>query len=283
MVTALVASLSAALYGVADFLGGFASRKDAALRVTLASQLVGLAVLLGVTLVLPPASWSDPRILWGLGAGIFGGGGVLALYAGLATGSMSVVGPIAAALTGALPAAVGLSTGAPLRWTGLLGMALALVSVVIVSMFAEDEEAAVSTGSPRTAIAFAVAAGLGFGISVICFSQTPASTSFAPLVLARSTTVTVLLVISIVRGGRVMPTREAGRIALFTGVVDAGANVSQVVALRIGPMALAAVIGALYPVVTVLLARVVLHEHLRGWQRVGVVMALVAVVLTALP
>ena len=52
MVTALVASLSAALYGVADFLGGFASRKDAALRVTLASQLVGLAVLLGVTLVL---------------------------------------------------------------------------------------------------------------------------------------------------------------------------------------------------------------------------------------
>ena len=171
---------------------------------------------------LPPASWSDPRILWGLGAGIFGGGGVLALYAGLATGRMSVVGPIAAALTGALPAAVGLSTGAPLRWTGLLGMALALVSVVIVSMFAEDEEAAVSTGSPRTAIAFAVAAGLGFGISVICFSQTPASTSFAPLVLARSTTVTVLLVISIVRGGRVMPTRDAGRIALFTGVVDAG-------------------------------------------------------------
>jgi drug/metabolite transporter (DMT)-like permease len=95
--------------------------------------------------------------------------------------------------------------------------------------------------------------------------------------------VTVLLLISIVRGGRVMPIREAGRIALFTGIVDAGANVSQVVALRIGPMALAAVIGALYPVVTVLLARVVLHEHLRGWQRVGVVMALVAVVLTALP
>lgn len=283
MLTAAIASLSAALYGVADFLGGFASRKDRAMLVTLSSQLVGLAVMLAVTVVLPPASWSDPRILWGLGAGIFGGGGVLALYAGLATGRMSVVGPVAAALTGAVPATVGLATGAPLRWTGLLGMALALAAVVIVSMFAEDEEAAVSTGSPRTAILFAVAAGLGFGISVICFSQTPASTSFAPLVLARSTTVTVLLTITLLRGGRVLVLPEARKIALFTGVVDAAANVSQVIALRIGPMALAAVIGALYPVVTVLLARFVLHEHLRGWQRIGMVMALVAVILTAIP
>lgn len=283
MLTAAIASLSAVLYGVADFMGGFASRKDQALLVTITSQLVGLAVVLTVTLVLPPDSWLDPRILWGLGAGIFGGGGVLALYAGLATGRMSVVGPIAAALTGALPASVGLLTGAPLRWTGLLGMALALVSVIIVSMFAEDEEAAVSTGSPRMAILFAIAAGVGFGISVLCFSQTPASTSFAPLVLARSTTVAVLLSIALARGGRVMVLPAARRIALLTGVVDAGANVSQVVALRIGPMALAAVIGALYPVVTVLLARFVLHEHLRGWQRVGIVMALVAVVLTAIP
>jgi len=251
--------------------------------VTLTSQLVGLGVVLVVTLVLPPESWADPRILWGLGAGVFGGGGVLALYAGLATGRMSVVGPIAAALTGAIPAALGLATGAPLRWTGLLGMALALVSVVIVSMFAQEEEAAVSTGSPRMAIAFAIAAGVGFGISVICFSQTPASTSFAPLVVARSTTVAVLLSITLIRGGRVVPLPDARKIALFTGVVDAAANVSQVVALRIGPMALAAVIGALYPVVTVLLARFVLHEHLRGWQRAGIAMALVAVILTAIP
>jgi len=101
--------------------------------------------------------------------------------------------------------------------------------------------------------------------------------------VARSTTVVVLLSIAVARGGRILPVPEARRIALFTGVVDAGANISQVVALRIGPMALAAVIGALYPVVTVLLARVVLHEHLRGWQRVGIVLALVAVVLTAVP
>ncbi|NTU72163.1 MAG: EamA family transporter [Coriobacteriia bacterium] len=282
MLTAPIAALSAALYGVADFLGGFGSRKDSPLVVTFAAQVVGLAAVAAVTVFMPPASWTDPRILWGLGAGVFGGGGVLALYSGLATGRMSVVAPVAAALTGALPAAVGLIRGTRIGPLGLLGMALAIVAVVIVSMFSESEEAAVASGSAKTALWFAMAAGIGFGISVVCFSQTPASTSFAPLILARSTTITVMLVLTWARMRRLVPVREALAVTLATGVFDAAANVSQVIALRIGPLALAAVVGALYPVVTVLLARVVLHEHLRGIQRVGVVMALVAVVLCAM-
>jgi len=280
MFTALTATLGAALYGAADFLGGFASRRDSALVVTIAAQATGLVVLAALTLVFPPASWTDPLILWGAAAGALGGTGVLALYAGLATGRMSVVAPITAALSGALPAAVGLATGGPMRWTALLGMAMALAAVVIVSRFAHDE----GGGDPRRALLFAIVSGVGFGLSILCWAQTPASTRLAPLVLARVTSVTMFSLVAIVAfKGRVLPRRDTLALAVGTGAVDAAANFAQVTALRVGPLALASVLGALYPVGTVILARFVLHEHLRGWQRVGIAMALVAVVLTALP
>jgi len=280
MITALIATLGAALYGAADFFGGFASRRDKALSVTIAAQATGLVVLVTLSIFFPPASWVDPRIMWGMAAGLLGGTGVLSLYAGLATGRMSVVAPVTAALSGALPAAVGLVTGGPLRWTALVGMALALAAVIIVSIFAEDD----GNGDPRRALVFAVIAGLGFGLSILCWAQTPQSTSFAPLVLARITSVTMFAVVAVVsRRAHLIPNRDARSIAVLTGVLDAGANISQVIALRLGPLALASVLGALYPVGTVILARFVLHEHLRGWQRAGIALALVAVVLTALP
>lgn len=283
MLTALVATLGAALYGCADFLGGFASRKDAALVVTIGVQAVGLVVFVLLSLVFPPRDWADPRILWGLGAGLLGGTGVLALYAGLATGRMSVVAPITAALAGAVPAAVGLSTGEAPGWPALTGMVLALVSVVIVSAFAEDEDGPGGVGSGRRALTFALVSGVGFGLSILCWAQTPASTMFAPLIAARAVTVVVFSVAAFAGGvGRVVAVREARGLVALTGVLDAAANFTQVSALRLGPLALASVLGALYPVGTVLLARFVLHEHLRGWQRAGIALALVAVVLTAL-
>ncbi len=284
MLTALVATLGAAFYGWADFLGGFASRKDSALRVTLAAQVVGLIALTIVTLIYPPQDWGDPLILWGAAAGVLGGTGVLALYAGLATGRMSVVAPITAALAGALPAAVGLSSGASLSLPAMIGMVLAMASVVIVSVFAEEESGDMAPGSGRKALVFAVISGIGFGTSILCWAQTPMSTHFAPLVLARIVTVTLLaLVGAVFYRGRIVVVPAARRLAILTGLVDALANLTQVTSLRLGPLALAAVLGSLYPVGTLLLARFVLHEHLRGWQRVGIAMAMVAVVLTAIP
>jgi len=279
MATALVATLGAALYGAADFLGGFASRRDNALLVTLGAQATGLVVFALLSALLPPESWTNPHILWGAGAGVLGGVGVLALYAGLATGRMSVVAPITAALAGALPAGVGLATGAPLKWTALLGMVLALVSVLVVSYHAEDD----GTGDARKALVFAIVSGIGFGLSILCWAQTPASTRFAPLLLARITSVTMFGVSALAAGGRVVPIPDARPMVVLTGIVDSAANLTQVTALRMGPLALASVLGALYPVATVILARFVLHEHLHGWQRVGIVLAMVAVVLTALP
>lgn len=280
MLTALVATLGAAFYGWADFLGGFASRKDSALRVTIAAQFVGMLALIVVTVFYPPQDWGDPRILWGAAAGALGGTGVLALYAGLATGRMSVVAPITAALSGSLPAAVGLSTGELPSPAAMVGMVLALAAVIIVSIFAEDE----GEGDPKKALLFSVIAGVGFGTSILCWAQTPMSTGFVPLILGRVTAITMFVAVGVLLyRGRIVVSSEVRGLAVATGLVDALANLTQVTSLRMGPLALAAVLGALYPVGTILLARFVLHEHLRGWQRVGIAMALVAVVLTAVP
>ena len=82
---------------------------------------------------------------------------------------------------------------------------------------------------------------------------------------------------------RVLPAAGSRRLVMLTGLVDAAANIAQVAAVRMGPLAVAAVLGSLYPVATLILARWLLHEHLHGWQRVGIALAMVAVVLTALP
>jgi len=281
MLTAVIATLGAALYGVADFLGGLASRRSKALTVTIGGQMVGVAVLGVVTLVLPPASWTDPVLLWGIAAGLFGGTGVLCLYAGLAAGRMSVVAPITASLSAAIPALVGIARGERLSWVGAAGVALALVAVIIVSLTDEPEEGA-GTNS-RAALVFAILSGIGFSGAILSFSQTPASASFAPLVISRLTTILVLGSIGIARGLKPFAPSGVRGLVIATGITDAAANAVQVTALRIGPLAIASVLGALYPVITVLLARYILHERLRGWQRIGIVLALVAVVLTAWP
>lgn len=278
--TALVATLAAALYGGADFLGGFASRRAPALVVTITSQAVGFGVLAVVCLISPPVAWNDPAHLWGLVAGISGGTGVLALYAGLATGRMSLVAPVTAALSGSIPAAVGLlSRVEPLAWTSIVGISLALTAVVIVSATAEDD----GDGNGRRAVLFGVVAGFGFAGAILSYAQTSTDTGFVPLALARVASVLMLGLVALAARRSIVPGRGMGPLVLATGLADAAANIAQVVALRLGPLAVAAVIGALYPVGTLLLARLVLHERLHGWQRVGIALALIAVVLTSLP
>jgi len=253
MLTAVIATLGAALYGVADFLGGMASRRAAALSVTVGGQLVGFVALLAVSLVLPPESWTDPVLLWGVAAGLAGGTGVLCLYAGLAAGRMSVVAPITASLSAAIPAAVGIFRGERLSAVGAAGVALALVAVVIVSLTDEPEEGA-GTNS-RAALVFAVLSGIGFSGAILAFSQTPASASYVPLVISRLTAIVVLGSIALARGLRPLSEPNVRGMVIATGLTDAAANAVQVTALRIGPLAIASVLGALYPVVTVILDR----------------------------
>ena len=123
--TAAIATLSAALFGTADFLGGLASRRHSALVVTVRSQIVGFVVLLIAALIVP-ATVGARDVGLGVFAGVSGGIGVVSLYAGLATGRMGVVAPITAALSGSLPAAFDMLRGTHVSPLGIAGIALAL-------------------------------------------------------------------------------------------------------------------------------------------------------------
>ncbi len=279
MSTVLLAVSTAVLFGFSDFLGGVASRRDSAVAVTARAHLVGVVLFAIALLVFPPAHVTSGDVVWGAVAGLSGGLGVLCLYAALSTGRMSVVAPVTAALSGSLPAAVDLARGTAVRPLGLLGLMLAVVAIVIVSMTSDpDQDYPVSRG----AIALSVLAGIGFAGSFLAFSNTASASGLFPLLAARLTSAILIGALALVRRGRLGLERSALGPALGAGTFDAVANVTMLAAIHIGPLAIASVLGSLYPVVVLLLARIVLGERLRGLQRLGIVLALGAVLLAAL-
>ena len=283
MLTALLGALTATLFGSSDFLGGLASRRSPALWITTVVYAMGVASLTLVLLLLRPAALTRLDVTWAVASGFAGTAGVLSLYAALASGRMGIVAPVTAALAGAGPAVFDFVTGVHVRPSALVGLGLALVAVIVVSTITDSED---EHHTPPRAVALAVTAGVGFGVSLICLSRTAPASGLAPLLVARVTGFAVLvLAIAARQGGRGQPSLQAAtlRIAAAAGLLDAAANVTMLSAVRIGPLAVASVIGALYPVATILLARTVLRERLHGQQVVGVVLALAAVVLTALP
>ena len=70
-------------------------------------------------------------------------------------------------------------------------------------------------------------------------------------------------------------------IILGNGLLDVSGNVTLLIALRVGSLAPVAVAASFYPAVTVLMARVVNAEHLRGRQIVGLVFTLAALAVIA--
>lgn len=295
MLTAILATTTSALFGVGDFLGGFASRKESAIAVTATAHAVGF-VAFTVAVLAFPAPFSAGAVIAGALGGVGGGLGVVALYAALARGRMSVVAPITAALSGSLPAAFDIVRGTSVGPMAIAGLVLALVATVIVSAMSSEEQAddaglgdAVAapdmrvSGMPPVALALSLLAGLGFSASFVAFSYSGAHSGYWPLFTARLVSFSMLGAIAFARRRRVGVCPEALRPTLLAGVFDAAANVTMIAAIRLGPLAVASVLGSLYPVGTILLARAVLHERMTWPQRAGVALALVAVVLTALP
>lgn len=280
MLTALISTATAVLFGSADFLGGLASRKSPALLVSAVMFVTGVVVFPFVLLVVRPTAVSASDVGFGAVSGVLGMIGVLALYAALAIGRMSVVAPITAALSGSGPAAYDLLSGAQVGTLGLVGMALAVISVIVVSTTTGTVE---EHGMPPKAVAMSVLAGSCFAMSLISLSMTAQASGFAPLLVARVVGATIFGVVLVVRRKEMVFERSTMALAVLTGILDAAANVTMLTAIRIGPLAVAAVVGGMYPVATMLLARVVLAERLKRHQIAGVALALVAVVLTALP
>jgi drug/metabolite transporter (DMT)-like permease len=83
-------------------------------------------------------------------------------------------------------------------------------------------------------------------------------------------------------GSRDSAFRTGVALALACGVVDAIANVLLLLGIRAGDLAVAAVLGAMYPAGTVILAAIVLRERIAPVQWAGLALALAAAAMLAL-
>jgi drug/metabolite transporter (DMT)-like permease len=284
MPTVLLALATSALFGVGDFLGGFAARRDSAYAVTGTSHLLSFVLLSAlVFIVLPDAHPTKTDLIAGGASGLSGVIGVIALFSALAAGRMSVVAPITAALSAALPALWDLATGTRIGAFALVGMGLALVAIVIVSIAPEDElHVPAHPYRPRLALALSLLSGVGFAGAFVAFSYAGEGAGLMPILAARVVSIPVASVLALTAGGGFPVKRPALAPTLGAGLTDAFASVTMFLSIQLGPLALASVLGSLYPIVVAFLARVFLGEHLTALQKAGVATAMVAVVLSAL-
>jgi drug/metabolite transporter (DMT)-like permease len=280
-VAVLLALASAVVYGMADFCGGLASRRATAFAVVAVSQAAGLLGLL--LLLLLPWLGGDPTtadLAWGASAGVAGAAGLVLFYRALAVGVMSVVAPVTAVSAAAIPVVIGVGFGERLAWWAVVGIALALVAVVLVA--AEDGLSSLRSARPATLVP-ALAAGAGFGLFFVLLDRTREAAELSPLVGARVVSVALVVVLAMGARQSLRVPRATLPVVLLGGAGDMTANALFLIATQQGQLAITGVLASLYPVSTVVLAQIVLRERLVATQVAGLATVGAAVVLIALP
>jgi drug/metabolite transporter (DMT)-like permease len=275
-VASLLALSGAVLWGVGDFLGGLASRRLAVVAVLAISQAVGLA---GVALWVWIASDPFPglsEILPAAAAGVAGLIGLGALYRGLAVGAMGIVAPISAA-SPVVPLVVDAGRGLTPTVLQLLGIVLVLVGIVTLSR----EPRGVETRRIAAGAGLAVVAALGFGGFIVGLDAGSDESAPWAVVAARSASVAFALAAAALTSTSLRPPVRFMPALVAVGAFDTGANVCVAFATTKGSAGIVAVLSALYPIVTVVLARLVLAERLSAARRIGGVTALAGAALVA--
>ncbi len=263
----LLALMSSAMWGTADFFGGLRSRKRPAVAVVAGSMFAGLltvAIAVAVT-----GAYDDPTgwVVWSVLSGLAGASGLVAFYAALASGTMGVVSPIAA-LGVAVPVIAGFIGGETPSTLQAVGLVIALVGAVATS------GPELSGGASARSVGLAAFAGVCFGTVFLAVDQGAKSSALMTLVGMRTTSL-VMFGIAAIALRSIGGLDRTDLFPLFViGFFDVAANLMYALASNRGYVSIVSVLASLYPVMTVLLARAVLHERLRAVQLVGVVVTL---------
>jgi drug/metabolite transporter (DMT)-like permease len=288
MLAVALAAVAALSYGASDFSGAVASKANNAMMVTIGAQTISLASLGVVLWVHPDGRFDLVDGAWGALGGLGVTVGLVMFYRALAIGPMSVAAALTALWGSALPVAAGLILGDRPGTVTLLGIGVAIPSAVLVST-ERDQGPGLATLTPRDRAALwraqaetrllAVIAGIGFGLFFIALSRTSTEAGLYPLVGARAASIISLaLVLSTTRQWAPI-TRSWWFPVIIAGLLDCAANASYLLAVRRGSLSWVAAISSLYPVSTVLLARLILDEKLARLQLLGMGTAAVALAL----
>lgn len=274
---AVVYGLASALsWGAGDFSGGMASRRTSVYFVILLSQTVGALIMLLAALGLGEAVPAWTSLTVAALAGISGVVGLIALYKGLAGGTMSVVAPITAAVAAAVPVLVALLLeGWPSAWQ-MLGFGLALVAVWLLAQDSAGQRIELRS------LSLPLIAGAGFGFFFVLIDLASTEAVFLPLLAARLASLVLVAVVVLRHRHESRPSCSQIPLILLAGLFDTGGNVFFVLAAQAGRLDISAVLSSLYPATTVILAALILKESISQRQRTGLLAALAALALIAL-
>ncbi len=259
------------VWGAGDFGGGWVSRRTAVFGVVLIAQLAGLVVAFGFA-VLRREGFPGPVDLgWSVVAGIVGGIGITALYRALAVGRMGIVAPVTGVLAAVIPVVGGIVLEGWPPPLVLIGIAIAIVAVVLVSRVADD-------GGGPSGLREALFAGVAIGGFGIILAQISDGYVFGPMTVIRLSEAVFVGVLILVTRTAWRPSSRYLPLILAIGALDLGGNAAYLLAVQTGLLAVAAVLSSLYPVTTVILATVLLGERVTRSHAVGIALAVAAIV-----
>jgi drug/metabolite transporter (DMT)-like permease len=278
MITVLLGFATSLVYGFADFFGALSSRKLRPLLVTLFSGLSGLVFLLIVSPIFGLPANPD-AIFWGTLAGLGSAVAITALYASLAIGPISILSPLGAVMSALIPMFFGvLFKGEQFTTAGWLALVGIVVAVGLVGFIPSDDIRLPSAKG----LLLGLTAGTFIGLILIFINQAPADSGLTPVVLMRAVsagTIGVFVSISfLIRKNFDKKEFAIGSkiwlVVALTGILDSSANVFFLFAMRHGSLTVVSVLTALYPLGTLILARIFLKEKIAKVQLAGVLLAL---------
>jgi len=287
VLTIILGFATSLVYGFADFFGALGSKRIQPVVVTFWSGLSGLGLLLIASLFMG-ADFSGAGIFWGVTAGVASAFAMTCLYASLAIGPISILSPLGAVVSAIVPMIV-----------GSLALAGILAAVVLVGFVPGEDVRLPSTKG----LLLGLAAGAGIGLVLIALAKAPHDTGLTSVIFLRATSATLLgifMVFSLIKAKRKNPSnadasgeRPASATAatkvplafwwavIVAGFFDSSANVFFTLASRLGSLSVVAVLTALYPLGTIILARIFLKEKIAKTQLIGILLALAASALLA--
>jgi len=279
VLTVILGLTTSLVYGFADFFGAIASRKLSSVLVTAVAGIVGFFFLLTM-IPFFGATFSQAAVVAGIAAGVASAIGITALYASLAIGPISIISPFGAVLGALVPMTFGFFIGDRFGPLGWLALALILIAVVLVG-FVPGEDVRLPSAK---GLALAFVAGAGIGTILIVLKFSPSDSGLASVLVMRLVSAGLLNLMLLAswlrlrkRNGSSPKSIIAGKFwwaVIAAGIFDSSANIFFTLALRSGSLSVVSVLTALYPLGTIILARLILKERIARIQMFGVLLAL---------
>jgi drug/metabolite transporter (DMT)-like permease len=275
------------VYGFADFFGALGSKHIKPVVVTFWSGLSGLALLLSASLFMG-ADFSANSILCGVIGGIASAFAMTCLYAALAIGPISILSPLSAVVMAIVPMIIGFAQGDRFSLWGWLALGAILLAVVLVGFVPGDDVRLPSLKG----LLLGIGAGIGMGAVLLALAAAPKDSGLASPAILRAVSASLLGLFMLVTIRRSQTEGETGKrskvstkiwlAVIATGFLDSSANVFFTIASRQGSLSVVSVLTALYPLGTIILARIFLKEKIARSQMFGIILALGASAVLAI-